>query len=362
MDKLLRVSKKPTRSSSIELLRLLSLFGIILCHTLSAGKTLAGFNKYFCLMANSGIHAGVGVICFMLITGYFGAHFSLKRLNKTYSIIYICPLVSVFYSIINEEFSALNFLKAFIPITSGKWWYASCYIFTMLLSPFLDELAEKIDKKRFQQLLGALISLFYIVPTFLYFDINNDKGKGIANMIIMYLLGRYLKLYPIKLQKKTLAIIMLSSMLLAFAGNTFVTLVTKSIHWPFSRDCALTTLVSAASLFLLTLELHFSSKAINFIAKNAFYIYLLGFIPVYFKELFAIEKFESSIFYAPVCIGFVFFAMTVSFLVSLILQYPADWLNKLIAVIEKNVFILINKVKIKLKSKHPNFEGDNINV
>ena len=126
-------STKTKRASGIELLRILSLFFIILCHTLSSGETLTGLNKYLCVLVNSGFHAGMGVTCFMLITGYFGAHFSLKRFNKTYSIIYICSLAALTSSIIFSGFSAMTAVKSIIPVTSGKWWYASCYIYTLLI-------------------------------------------------------------------------------------------------------------------------------------------------------------------------------------------------------------------------------------
>ena len=110
---------KTKRASGIEFLRLLSLFGIILCHALSDGKSLTGINKYFCLLANSGIHAGVGVVCFMLITGYFGANFSLRRFNKTYSVIYICSLVCLGCAIIAYGFSPMTALLFLLQAEDG---------------------------------------------------------------------------------------------------------------------------------------------------------------------------------------------------------------------------------------------------
>lgn len=348
---------KTKRASGIEFLRLLSLFGIILCHVLSDGKSLTGINKYFCLLANSGIHAGVGVVCFMLITGYFGANFSLRRFNKTYSVIYICSLVCLGCAIIAYGFSPMTALKSLIPVTSGRWWYASCYIYTLLLSPFLDSLAKKIDQKVFQKLLALLLTLFYVLPTFLYFDINNDKGKGLANMIIIYLLGRYLKMYPPKISNKALWITMASLMAVSFAGNCAVTIVTKDIHWPFGRDCTVTTLGIALCLFLICARGKFESKTINFIAKNAFYIYLLDFHMPYLREQFNLLRFENSIVFIPVILGFVLLVMAISFVASLVLQYPAKLLEMMLDKLEKSavklaerIFPMLNPIFTKLKT------------
>ena len=37
--------------------------------------------------------------------------------------------------------------------------------------------------------------LFYICPTILFFEIQNDTGKGIINITLAYLIGQYLKVY-----------------------------------------------------------------------------------------------------------------------------------------------------------------------
>lgn len=352
-----------SRSSGIEILRLLSLFGIILCHALSDGKSLTGINKYFCLLSNSAIHAGVGVVCFMLITGYFGANFSLKRFNKTYSVIYICSIVCLGCVIIAYGFSPMTALRSLIPVTSKRWWYASCYIFTLFLSPFLDSLAEKIDKKTFQKLLLLLLTLFYVIPTFLYFDIIGDKGKGLANMIIIYLLGRYLRKYPLKISTKALWIIMLSLMAVSFAGNCAVTILTKNIHWPFGRDCTITTLGISLSLFLICVRGEFVSKTVNFVARNAFYIYLLDFHMPYLKEQLNLSGYENSILFIPIILGFVLLTMAISFAASLILQYPAKLFEIILGRLEKSaikladkIFPAINPKLVKLKRL---LEGEN---
>lgn len=37
--------------------------------------------------------------------------------------------------------------------------------------------------------------LFVFAPTILFFEIQNDTGKGIINVTLAYLIGQYLKTY-----------------------------------------------------------------------------------------------------------------------------------------------------------------------
>ena len=38
-------------------------------------------------------------------------------------------------------------------------------------------------------------SFLYFAPTILFFEIQNDTGKGIINVTLAYLIGQYLKVY-----------------------------------------------------------------------------------------------------------------------------------------------------------------------
>jgi hypothetical protein len=282
----------------------------------------------------------------MLITGYFGAHLSVKRFNKIYSIIYICSITSLIIGAFFETPTLMLILKHLIPVTSKRWWYASCYIFTLLLSPFLDLLAEKMNKKTFQALLLTLISLFYILPTFLYFDIMEDKGKGLVHMIVIYLLGRYLRKYPIKINNKKLLIALVLIIAFCCVGNVTATFVRGATSWPFSRDCTITTLAIALISFLIALNTSFYSKSINTIASTTLYMFLLSLYKV-FKNFIPIESLASSKIYVLACIGYTLMILIISFIVAEILKYPAMLIEKILEFVENLAVKIFNKYKNK---------------
>ena len=81
-------NKQSMRQSNIELLRIVSMFFIVLEHILIMGTEFFSAsisNQLY--VANSIIgFTYIGVNCFILITGYFGADFSWKRLVNLYLI------------------------------------------------------------------------------------------------------------------------------------------------------------------------------------------------------------------------------------------------------------------------------------
>ena len=49
-----------------------------------------------------------------------------------------------------------------------------------------------------------MLLLFSVIPTITTYDIMQDSGKGLVDFVMIYLIGRYLSKYPVRLQKKRL--------------------------------------------------------------------------------------------------------------------------------------------------------------
>lgn len=346
----MKTNSKFDRKSGVEILRLFCIFGINICHLFSSGEELTGVNKYLCVFFNSSFNAGYGVVCFMLITGYFGVKLTLDKFNKLYSTIYICSLATLGYMLVFADLTKLGILKYLIPVTSKAMWYASCYIYLFFLSPFINKLVEAMSKKTYQALLGVLIALFYIAPTFLYFDIMQDKGKGLVHMLIAYLIGRYLKLYPIKISKGALWGCLAALIAICFAGNVFATIIANDISWPFSRDCTIITLLVSICALLIADSYAFVIKPINIFASKVFYMYLLGFVAHYLGTLINLNNYYNSPVYVPLILGLSAASMIICFIFAELLQYPALLMSKLMSIVEKQVVKIYNKLM-------PTFKG-----
>lgn len=352
---------KHARNSSVELLRLFSLLGITLCHIMGSGDELIGFNRYVVVAGNSFFNAGTGVICFMLITGYYGLKLSAVRFNKIYSIIYSCAMAHLAYTFIIKEPSFEVTVHSLIPVSSSKWWYASCYIFTLLLSPFLNMVIERLSKKEFTCLIFVSIFLFYVIPTFLYFDIMNDRGKGLAAMIVVYFIGAYLRKYPVNISSKRLFAALLILLLMMLAGNIAGALILDEACWPFSRDCTATTLAAAVIEFLLALKFNYSSKAINLVSSKTFYMFLLANVTQ--RHYIPIDGYSNSLLFFPICAANALITVALAFVISLVLQYAARLIEIILNAVERLIVKLFkSKPAQKLKNKLFNFLKTEINV
>lgn len=229
-----------TRNSSIELLRIICIFGIISMHTFrDFASSCTGINLIYGTFINSVFNMGVTI--FMLITGYFGAKPSAKKIISLEMMIWFYSFAGLMISsICYSGFSIIEFFKACLPISTKKYWYMSVYMVIICLSGYLNKITEKLCKKDMQVLLAILIAFFYIMPTFTYFQIMEDSGKGLANMLTVYLLGRYVHKYhdEIRSAMKTL-IVAFAAIFIIFTVNltaSYVTVNGVGIRSPWARD------------------------------------------------------------------------------------------------------------------------------
>lgn len=80
-------------------------------------------------------------------------------------------------------------LSYLLPVIGKRSWYFTCYFALAFLSPFLNEMVEKLSEAHFRQLLITMLVIFSGVTTFFFFDINSDGGKGITQMVMLYLIA-----------------------------------------------------------------------------------------------------------------------------------------------------------------------------
>lgn len=272
------------RESSFELLRILCITGIIFMHTFGPlNDTLSGFNQGISLFINALFNTGV--TCFILLSGYFGIKFDLAKLIRL-------DLVVIFYTLLGTFLSgtitAKSLIFSCIPILSGRYWFLTCYFALCVLSIFLNKLVENAKKEILEGILLVLIFLFYAIPTFLYFELISDGGKGIVNMVIAYLLGAYIKKYHTEgLNKMRLLLALAGSTLLVFSLNTALTLIKGVQMGMFCRDNSLFILFSAVMLLLLFREFHFKNRFINHLAGNVMPLYVFeSFVRFYILDHF----------------------------------------------------------------------------
>ncbi len=276
------------RNSSLELLRIICIFLIILHHYSIHGEW--GDFTYNNLSANvvfvQLLQIGGKMACniFLIITGYF-----MVKSKVNYKKIILLILEMIFYSIlitlvfcgigvIKIDFKIL--LKSIFPFFWGNW-FIIYYIILYLLIPFLNSLIERLDKKTFKKMIILLFVIYSIIPTFTnrawYFS-------PIDNFLVMYFIGAYIRVYNIEFKKKynnyigiilNLGMLILSVIFIDILGYFLkLDILIKNACY-FGSEYSFLSIIGAIFIFILFKNIHIESKIINWIASSTLGIYLI---------------------------------------------------------------------------------------
>lgn len=260
------------RDSNIELLRIAAIGGIVMMHCYgpflqapTAVNLLCG--QLCCSLFNT------GVTLFMLISGYYGMKCSFRKAAALW-------LTVLFYSLLSCTVNQLtgghaDWQKALHPITANTYWFMTAYLLILVFSPLLNRAAEKAGAKLSAAVLALLFLGFYVVPFVLGGHLMHD-GKNPANMAVVYLVGRCIRLYaPATLPQRFTAAGALLSVGAVFGGDYMLSLHFGRTMLPLSADNSPFIPAAAAALFLWVREKRFVSPRINGWAVHVLAIYLL---------------------------------------------------------------------------------------
>lgn len=256
------------RNSSIELLRIVCLVLIFWMH--AAGSFVENeVSAWISIAVN--VIGNIGVSCFILISGYYGIRLNVKKLMHL-------DLMLIFYSwtalvlqyVWGSHPGGEEILSCLLPVIGNRSWYFTCYFALAFLSPFLNEMIEKLSEVRLKQLIITMLVIFSGVTTFFFFDFVGDGGKGIVHMVMLYLIGRYIRLYKDGKQYSTGKLAGAFAVIagINFCLNGALYVVTGTIQNRFARDNTLFTIAQAILLFLIFRNIYFENRFVNRLARH----------------------------------------------------------------------------------------------
>ena len=315
-----------TRQSNMELLRLLSMFLVLVIHANTVydpwpiDQQAVLQNPAACSFRF--LVVSLSVVCvnaFILLSGWFGIKFSFKRLfSFIFQVLFFSLILLLLPTARGQEGHLL-----FDIFTLNQYWFVRAYIILFILSPALNLFAEQAPKKVFQQ---VLIAFFTIQTVFAYFTNSSwfDDGFSPIPFMGLYLLSRYVRIHKpaFSLLKKEIDwCIYLGIALLLTVSSVFLFRWFDSGGRLFNYT---NPLVIASSLFFV---LAFSkiqmkdSRAINWIAVSSVGAYLLHMNPLFFQPYFIRTLQSFSSYGSPLLIvGAVICFIIVVFLAGVLLD------------------------------------------
>lgn len=338
---------KKVRLSNFELLRTISTFFIVLWHVILCGEGLENISSstklfFDTILALIVVH----VNSYILLTGYFGC----KRDGSNKKSFINALSISWFYRIVivvtmlcigAVSLSKLEILQdTFIFPLNHEHWFIHHYLLLCLISPFLNKLVKNISQSDYKKLIMILIIINSIIPyatNQLFFSVY--KGFSLYHFVLLYLIGGYLGMYPIKesyhfrkMSNSRYRSILITSflsiafinLLIVYFGNFVMSISTKgTILYEFGSilqsientyDFILTILQSVIYVLIFS-TINFKSNIINKIAKLTLGIYVIHeseLLKPYIYEFFKFDSLNNS---GILIIGQVFLVTIIIFIV-----------------------------------------------
>lgn len=343
------------RDSEFELLRVLAMFLVILFH----GNFLNLYLDYSnCEQISTLTYWGytfskcVTICCvdiFILISGWYGIKLKWGKIINIY--LKVSIISALIYLLCCSCFENCIFsLNLFIHYICGDgYWFIPSYIFLMLFSPFLNSYIDQHSKNEFRILLIVLVTFSFWIgwrnraPYF-------DYGCSPLLFIVLYLIGRYLKLYqPKKIFKYSNKFLLIFFILLSIIYTSLSVftcrfeIIQKVLLCYLSPFCILESII----LVIIFGKIHFHSKLINILGISSLIVYIVHaqpafhdyiFIPVC-QKLFIIDNGLMSYFILILWAIFLYVAISMIWYMCLYVYHKAKLYNS---------YKLLNKTKNKL--------------
>lgn len=289
-----KLYRKP-RDSNIELLRIFMMLVIVAHHyVVNSGITdvmslpltcakFPNFNTLFALVFGWG--GKMAINCFLLITGYFMCQqkFRWQKVLFLYAQIKFYNIIIYMFFLFSgyECFSLKVLYKTVFSVAYGFGnGFTASFLGLYLLVPFLNKVIHGLEKKELQQLLFILSVLFTGFSTFLL----NTAFEYIGWYVTVYLLGSYMRLYPIEVfQKKQFTnLMMVLSLVLSWLSVISIIAVSCVIgkklpyHFFVNDSNKILAIVPAVLLFYVFKNMDIRpSRVINTIAASTFGVLLI---------------------------------------------------------------------------------------
>ena len=229
--------------------------------------------------------------------------FKWKNILKLWlQVLFYSVGIIIFVNILGfNHTSLLQVLKALLPITQGKWWFASTYFLLYLFHPFINIVVNGLTREHYRKLLILLIVCWSAIPTFL---VSSFGSNNFIWFVLLYLIAGYLRRFGIssKIQQRHYLLMSLIFLLLTYLSSIVLTLLGNKVpalaehsNYFFGQN-KINILIVSVLIFkwFEGLNIKYSFR-INRLASTMFGVYLWHDSP-YIRELLWGNLFKNVAF------------------------------------------------------------------
>ncbi len=275
------------RQSGIELLRIVAIVMVLVCHANARVLGLPSRAEVFSVPAPSiarmlfGAMAVYGVNIFVMISGWFGIHAKPKGLaNLLFEVLFLLwGIYAVFLLTGNATFN-MHDIKVCLALTD-EYWFVMAYVGLYIFSPVLNAFVEKASKRELQLLLVG----FYVFQCYYCWasgTLDYFSGYSITFFFGLYLTARYLRLYPVRILSRHGGLVYVASLVVVTTVSVVALVLVGNWARMLRYDNPL-VIVGAIGLLNAFSHLRFHSRLVNSLATACFAVYIIHFDPLVFR-------------------------------------------------------------------------------
>ena len=221
--------------------------------------------------------SSICVNVFVLISGWFGIKARISRIVEFIFQSYFICFIVYFVLLATGKTS---------PMSLGGWinflvfddlWFVKAFLVLYLLAPMMNMFVESLSQKSFLYFLLAFLSIQFFhgfVTQAAWFD----KGMAPLTLMNIYLVGRYMRLYPNRFSTMNKWVDMLVYVLASLLGAvlTFIGVRYGAEGYRFFSYASPTIITGSVFFFLFFTKISFHNRFVNWIAASAFAVYVLN--------------------------------------------------------------------------------------
>lgn len=251
------------RNMAVEALRILLMTLIVFGHFLFFGIG----NKYNA----DGSPTSLGYLeplylfhvdAFVFISGYYGIKLKWERFATLLikMVLYSIMAVAIYYFCFDNHLTMKEAVKNIFPVSTCDWWFMSQYLYLMLMAPFINYGVENMNKKQLSIVMIALYLLSF---------------RGFSCLLVfIYLLGRYLRNFPILFIEKNAGKILITTLCVFFSINVLC------LHLHYQPEKLFNymspfNITSAVAIFYVFRRMTIKWKGIGAVASGVLAAYLI---------------------------------------------------------------------------------------
>jgi len=269
------------RNSAIELVRILAMFMIVYYHLILFFIEPIDTNPIYKAIQ---IPLHIGVVLFVLISGFFGIRPSFHGFFKILCIVAVYFLPLRLWYIYKMNMGGMAMLDSFHVLSKTPYWFVRTYLCLYLVSPLLNKCLKDIsERERIYYLFAFSVIAVYL--GLLQCDISLIDGKNLANFILIYIIGNTIKIEKDKLSRLSnisfWGSFFVLNFVLVFLYCYFYNSSVSDFIWNWSFPYYSPILLFSSILFIIPFtRYNINSPRINYLAASAFSIYIIHHQPV----------------------------------------------------------------------------------